>query len=294
MVLCASVLVFAATPAFAQDDTADLARTLVNKTRAAEGLTALSTSAVLQAAAQAHAGDMAARDFYAHETPEGATPRDRYLAAGGGAWHFVAENIARCTRCDPSTAPGMIRRFHTGWLESPGHRKNILRRGAETFGFGIASRGITTYAVQMFAGSGAPDGPPDAASAPAPVAELRRAALDAINAQREQSGYPALKGDPALAELARRIAARTTFAGGDMTLPRNAYSLMPEVGADWSHLATAARACSGCGTQPTVSDASKFAPRLTHDIGAEYTHVGFALVADGEGRKIAIALFARP
>ena len=59
----------------------------------------------LDKAAQAHAEDMLQRHYYAHETPEGKDPRDRFLAAGGSPSSLVEENIARCAGCPVPPRP---------------------------------------------------------------------------------------------------------------------------------------------------------------------------------------------
>jgi len=66
--------------------------------------------------AQAHAVDMVRRDFFSHTNPDGRSPFDR-LRAAGVAYTAAAENIA----FGYPTARGVLR----GWLDSPGHRKNL-------------------------------------------------------------------------------------------------------------------------------------------------------------------------
>ncbi|PIL21192.1 hypothetical protein P775_05625 [Puniceibacterium antarcticum] len=111
---------------------------LVNASRSEAGLSDLTLGPILNDAAQGHAADMIARDFYAHVGPDGGTPFDRFLAAGGSRWGLSGENIATCSGC---TLPPDIERleaFHEGWMQSPGHRDNILSEGFNRFGFGIA------------------------------------------------------------------------------------------------------------------------------------------------------------
>ncbi|MFC0208213.1 CAP domain-containing protein [Chelativorans intermedius] len=121
---------------------------LVNGERARHGLPALRATAPITAAAQAHAEDMARRDFYDHRSPEGRDVADRYRAHGGGLWAIVAENIASCIACQIPRE--QLRTFHARWMESPGHRRNILDPRLQDFGFGIAAAGGRLYAVQAF------------------------------------------------------------------------------------------------------------------------------------------------
>lgn len=113
-----------------------------NAERAAAGLTRLTVEARLTAAALAHSTDMAARDFFAHESPEGRSVADRVTAAGY-AYRIVAENIAAGQR----DAAEVV----TGWMNSPGHRANILNPELRQIGVGRAAGGTYgTYWVQVF------------------------------------------------------------------------------------------------------------------------------------------------
>ena len=123
---------------------------LVNQSRRAEGLPPLRMSGPLDAAAQAHAEDMARRGFFGHRSPEWNDVAARYRASGGGAWRVIAENITQCSGCGATR--GQVAAFHEGWLASPGHRRNILDPRVEAFGFGMASAAGKVYAVQTFVG----------------------------------------------------------------------------------------------------------------------------------------------
>jgi len=100
---------------------------LTNEVRGARGLPVLASDARLDAAAQAHADDMTARDYFDHYTPEGRGPSERAFAQGYDA--FVSENIAG-TGATP-------RQVIAGWLRSPGHCQNLLTPFTET-GLGLS------------------------------------------------------------------------------------------------------------------------------------------------------------
>ncbi|MEU8526665.1 CAP domain-containing protein [Streptomyces sp. NPDC048629] len=100
---------------------------LVNDRRRAAGLAPLRVDERLRASSRAHSKDMYARGFFAHETPEGVRPADRMRTAGYPA--PAAENIAR----GQQNAPAVVR----AWMNSPGHRANILRKGLVTIGVGV-------------------------------------------------------------------------------------------------------------------------------------------------------------
>ncbi|CAM5285500.1 CAP domain-containing protein [Streptomyces abikoensis] len=115
---------------------------LTNAERAAAGLRPLAADHRLAAAAQAHSDDMVARDFYAHTSPEGGEPWDRARAAG--APHpGIGENIA----CGQRSAAEVVR----DWMNSPGHRANILKPDFAHIGVGYATGSRAgTYWTQLF------------------------------------------------------------------------------------------------------------------------------------------------
>src|SRR4051812_16328934 len=103
---------------------------LPNPERAAAPLAPLAPHPRLTVAAQAHSDDMVARDFYDHTSPEGRQPWDR--AATAGATHRgIGENIA-CGQRGPAE---VVR----GWMNSPGHRANILKPDFTHIGVGYAT-----------------------------------------------------------------------------------------------------------------------------------------------------------
>jgi uncharacterized protein YkwD/stress response protein SCP2 len=116
--------------------------TLTNAERATAGLPPLTADPRLTAAAQAHSDDMSARGFYSHTTPEGGQPWDR-AAAAGATHRGIGENIASGQR----TAAEVV----SGWMTSPGHRRNILKPEFTHIGVGYAAGGRSaTYWTQLF------------------------------------------------------------------------------------------------------------------------------------------------
>jgi len=101
---------------------------LVNIERTSRGLQALAWHDGLAAVARAHSADMANRDFFNHICPSGTLPWDRMRAAG---IHFgvAAENIAMGHR----TPEEVI----SAWMDSQGHRENILHPGLRHLGVGF-------------------------------------------------------------------------------------------------------------------------------------------------------------
>lgn len=126
----------------------DLTRTaaevtdLTNRERARAGLAPLATDALLTSAAQAHSTDMVVRAFYSHTGPDGSQPWDR-AAAAGSTRRMIGENIA-CGQRSPAEVV-------EGWMNSPGHRANILKREFTHIGIGFAGGGKAgTYWTQLF------------------------------------------------------------------------------------------------------------------------------------------------
>ncbi|MFE3856853.1 CAP domain-containing protein [Streptomyces griseorubiginosus] len=128
--------------------TADLTRTadevvvLTNRERARAGLPSLAVDHHLVGAAQAYSTDMAVRAFYSHTSPEGTQPWDR-AAAAGSTRRSIGENIA----CGQRSAAEVVE----GWMNSPGHRANILKPDFTHIGVGFAGGGPAgTYWTQLF------------------------------------------------------------------------------------------------------------------------------------------------
>ncbi|MCH0539704.1 CAP domain-containing protein [Streptomyces sp. MUM 203J] len=114
---------------------------LANAERAKAGCPALRVNSRLQKAAQGHADDMAARNYYEHDTPEGRSAGDR-ISSTGYRWRTWAENIHRGPK-DPATAM-------RDWMKSSGHRKNILNCAFRDIGVGVNLRSNGPWWVQNF------------------------------------------------------------------------------------------------------------------------------------------------
>ncbi|MFD7621104.1 CAP domain-containing protein [Streptomyces sp. NPDC059802] len=100
---------------------------LVNQERAKVGCSPLTASASLASLAQDFSEDMAARGFFDHTDPDGRTPWDR--ASEAGVPGLAAENIAR----GQTDAQAVM----DSWMNSAGHRANILNCDYKTLGVGV-------------------------------------------------------------------------------------------------------------------------------------------------------------
>jgi len=114
---------------------------LVNAERTSRGLAALTRNTRLDAAAQAHADDMADNKFFDHTGSDGSDPGSRATAAGY-AWTAIAESIG----LGDVNAEDIV----NGWMNSPGHRANILSTIYTETGIAINDSGVATTWVQVF------------------------------------------------------------------------------------------------------------------------------------------------
>jgi len=109
---------------------------LVNDERARFGESALSEDPRLTDVAVGHSRDMDARDYFAHVSPDGQTLLMRVQASGfipnGDVGYTIGENIAWGT-----LSLGTPRAIVRAWMESPGHRANILNGSFRYTGIGI-------------------------------------------------------------------------------------------------------------------------------------------------------------
>lgn len=114
---------------------------LTNVERGKAGCGPVHTDDRLDKAAQGHSADMAARGYFSHETPEGLDPWER--AAAAGYTTPTGENIAAGQRTAEEVTEA--------WMNSPGHRANILNCGSRAIGMGLArSADGQPYWTQMF------------------------------------------------------------------------------------------------------------------------------------------------
>jgi uncharacterized protein YkwD len=106
---------------------------LINQQRAAHGLPALRSNRALQLAARSHSRDMVARRYFSHDTPEGVSPWQRMGSSGYGRACTLGENIAA-----GSGRLGTPAAIVGAWIQSPGHRANILSGSYRDTGLGVA------------------------------------------------------------------------------------------------------------------------------------------------------------
>ncbi len=132
---------------------------LTNQYRVQNGLKALSWDDKLSNIARNHSEDMASRNYFAHDTPEGRDPTDRgssqgyrcQKAIGNLIYSGIAENIFQNnlydtvwytngipTSYDWNTLDDLAQSTVDGWMDSSGHRQNILTKTYDKEGIGVA------------------------------------------------------------------------------------------------------------------------------------------------------------
>ena len=119
---------------------------LTNKERQLQNVALLKESTILDKSAQAKLNDMFAKQYFEHVSPSGKGPADIDTAAGY-TFVIVGENLALGNF-------GSDAALLDGWMNSPGHRANILRPGYKEIGVAVGEgnyQGKKTWlAVQEF------------------------------------------------------------------------------------------------------------------------------------------------
>ncbi|MFG3046195.1 CAP domain-containing protein [Streptomyces sp. NPDC048241] len=129
------------TPQPAATASGDVARIveLVNAERAKVGCSPVKLNSTLSKAAQDHSADMAAHNTMSHTGSDGSDPGSRITAAGY-QWSAYGENVAY-----GYSTPEQVM---DGWMNSAGHRENILNCSYKEIGVGLAQPG--SYWTQDF------------------------------------------------------------------------------------------------------------------------------------------------
>ncbi|WP_458188851.1 CAP domain-containing protein [Haladaptatus sp. NG-WS-4] len=130
----------------------------VNEERIEHGLDPIEFDAGLRDIARNHSAEMARQNYFAHVSPSGEDPGDRYRDADYYCLRGAGENIAytyfdRRVRTENGTvvryrtADELARGIVSQWMNSTGHRENILSENWEREGIGV----YTTDSGRVFA-----------------------------------------------------------------------------------------------------------------------------------------------
>jgi len=143
-------------PAISVSDLEKRIHAMINRERSAHGLPPLAWDKALSRIARGHSKDMAGRGYFSHDSPEGQDFLFRYRDQGytcalrmGNTIHTGAENIALNSLYrsittingvayhDWNTTEQIALTTVQGWMNSPGHRKNILTPYWRNQGIGV-------------------------------------------------------------------------------------------------------------------------------------------------------------
>ncbi len=130
---------------FATDINVEKLVELTNQQRAENNLPALSLNPQLSQAAADKARDMFAKNYWAHNSPDGLTPWV-FIRQAGYTYFYAGENLAK----NFANSQGVV----NGWMASAGHRANILKPEYQDIGFAVVNGLLegeeTTLVVQIF------------------------------------------------------------------------------------------------------------------------------------------------
>lgn len=127
-----------------------------NEERLGRGLRPLTWNDQLSFVARKHSNDMYERDFFEHQNPDGDWPTDRAKKLGiSMPLNCIAENAANVPLVSPSC--GLIKNekdaakcFVESWVDSPGHRDNLLSRYLDEIGVGTYCSKSQCWSTQNF------------------------------------------------------------------------------------------------------------------------------------------------
>jgi uncharacterized protein YkwD len=147
---------------------------LVNQERTEHRMPALEWVDSLRTLGVVHSRDMRDRDFFRHTNPDGETINDRADTLGlhcrridGDTVYGFGENLYKATlyiqyrdfyedsqflrrEYEWKTESSIAREIVDGWMDSPGHRQNILTQGYDVEAIGIVADRKRFYVTQVF------------------------------------------------------------------------------------------------------------------------------------------------
>ena len=123
--------------------------TVTNQYRSRNGLSPLQLDSRLEQVATGHSAEMLDLNYFSHTSPVSShsTVMKRVRVVGHRP-NYVAENIFESFGQDIRSA---ARLAIDGWIDSPGHRRNILSSRATHVGIGLVERNGTVSVTQVFA-----------------------------------------------------------------------------------------------------------------------------------------------
>lgn len=125
----------------------------VNDVRLEHDLDALGFNEEIAGVARRHSVDMAERDYFGHVSPDGERPRDRLEEFFTGYCRMIGENVASVSGLPDDSPEAVAERVVAGWMESEGHRENLLREAYDEQGIGVVIDDGRILATQNFCGT---------------------------------------------------------------------------------------------------------------------------------------------
>lgn len=119
----------------------------VNAERSAAGLPALSYNNTMEHYARIKSKDMGDNGYFSHEDKQGNLITAQ-MKADGVSYRAWGENIAYIQGINSNSA--LATKFMDNWMNSSGHRANILSTNFSSIGIGVYKIGNTYYATQEF------------------------------------------------------------------------------------------------------------------------------------------------
>ncbi len=126
---------------------------LINVERTNQGLSPLQIDATLTSLAEEHSKEMVNYDYFSHDRMPGSRPFDWGLDPGAGRGENIFMMPQQLIIPGPILSPERLaHEIVQGWMESLGHRENILTSFFTHTGIGIVKSSIYYYVTQMFEG----------------------------------------------------------------------------------------------------------------------------------------------
>jgi uncharacterized protein YkwD len=123
---------------------------MTNDLRRRNGLPVFLQDESCRNAARGHSADMFTRNYFSHTDPEGRAVKERLPA--NSAIRLWGENIWTGRGYNPSKTHHLAQTIMAGWMNSPGHRKNLLSPGYTHLGVGVITNHQEVKATQVFIG----------------------------------------------------------------------------------------------------------------------------------------------
>ena len=233
-----------------------------NVERRSHGLAELAYNPKLAKAAQHHAECMASNRYFSHTGFDGSDPAERVKFLTDYRYQRVGENLFWRT---PDNNP---RAAVAGWMQSPGHRRNVLNPEFIEIGLGYATEGYNHFYVQVF---GRPVGNPTIQG----NGDARSTLFRLTNQVRCNAQLPLLKPSDVLHHAAQKqaddILRGQSTLGANIRAENYGYSL---VAATLAHLEPF--------NDPQRLIESWLEQRPVYMLEEQYTEMGIGYTTDGD------------